>query len=162
MLNYSQYTMKQYYDELEEIMRVAEELDIPLKVLRDAVEHGEIVRLENWDIENCDAKAINSMSDVEKHAKEYERDWNRILDGVKNCEEIPLPLVLYRPDFKPYLIGGNTRLMVYKALWTIGMPYPKVLKVEIDYPKVYYDFPYTDNKRGRAGADFTTRLSWKK
>lgn len=106
-------------EELGEIERTAEHLEIPLEVLLTAVNQGKLVILNNelWSqMENTDSWETTDMQSVERLGNEYERDVNSLVHAMKTGKTIPAPIVLIKPDGIPYLIGGNTRLMVARAL----------------------------------------------
>ena len=75
---------------------------------------------------NTDSWEVKSLEDVKNYAEEYGKNWERIADAVKNNATLPAPIVLHK-DGKYELIGGNTRLMVLKALKKV----PKVLMLEL-------------------------------
>lgn len=49
-------------------------------------------------------------------AKDYGKDYKRIIDGIKKKVEFPPPLVVKDSKDKLYLLGGNTRLMLGVAM----------------------------------------------
>jgi len=66
-------------------------------------------------LQNTDSWAIKNLEDVIKLSQEYGRDWESIKNALQSNKELPAPIVLRRGGSYE-LIGGNTRLMVAKAL----------------------------------------------
>jgi len=120
--------------EESEIERTAEDFNIPLEDLKYAFIAGGMVILTDdiWSkLENSDSYQITSLDDAIKLAKEYGKNYKPTLDAIKNGEILDPPMILNYDKDKYYLVGGNTRLMFYKAL---GIE-PKVLLATIDLPK---------------------------
>jgi hypothetical protein len=130
--------------EESEIERTADVFNIPLEDLKYAFTAGIMIILSDdiWSkLENSDSYQVTSIEDAIKLAKEYNKDWEPTLDAIKSDKIIDPPLVLNYDKDKYYLVGGNTRLMFYKAL----DKNPKVLLGTIDLPneKAFY---LTENK----------------
>jgi cytidyltransferase-like protein len=120
--------------EESEIERTAEDFNIPLEDLKYAFIAGGMVILTDdiWSkLENSDSYQITSLDDAIKLAKEYGKNYKPTLDAIKNGEILDPPMILNYDKDKYYLVGGNTRLMFYRAL---GIE-PKVLLATIDLPK---------------------------
>jgi cytidyltransferase-like protein len=120
--------------EESEIERAAEDFNIPLEDLKYAFTAGGMIILTDdiWSkLKNTDSYDIKSLEDAVKLAKEYGKDWKPTLDAIKNGDTIDPPMILNYDKDKYYLVGGNTRLMFYKAL----DKNPKVLLATIDIPK---------------------------
>jgi hypothetical protein len=66
-------------------------------------------------LQNTDSWSIKNLEDVIKLSQEYGRDWESIKNALESNKELPAPIVLRRGGSYE-LIGGNTRLMVAKAL----------------------------------------------
>ena len=116
-------------NEREEILRAAEEEGIDEIELQNAFRSGKLVQLTDsiWSqIENTDSYDIRNRKDAITLANEYGKDWEPIDQAVKTGQELPLPLVLKHKD-KLTLVGGNTRLMFYRAY----KKYPEVLLATI-------------------------------
>ncbi len=116
------------FEEKGELKRVSSEEDIDLDELIKSFENGKVVNLTNNDwqhLENTDSYNIENIEDVENLANEYGKDWKSILNAFKNNSKLPTPIILIRKDNTSTLIGGNTRLMIAKALKI----QPKVLAV---------------------------------
>ena len=113
--------------EESEIERTAEEFNIPIPDIRLAFVAGNMVVLTDdsiWSkLENTDSWNIQSLEDAIKLAEKYKKDWKSTLAAIKAGKSIDPPMVLNYDQDKYYLVGGNTRLMFYKAL---GIT-PKVL-----------------------------------
>jgi cytidyltransferase-like protein len=125
--------------EASEIERTAEEFNIPLEDLKYAFTAGGMVVLTDdiWSkLENSDSYEINSLDDAIKLAKKYGKNWEPTYKAIKAGKTIDPPMILNYDKTKYYLVGGNTRLMFYKAL---GIE-PKVLLATIDMPneKAFY------------------------
>jgi hypothetical protein len=86
-------------------------------------------------LENSDSYEINSLDDAIKLATEYGKDYKPTLDAIKADKTINPPMVLNYDKDKYYLVGGNTRLMFYKALGKT----PKVLMgvLDLEGPKPF-------------------------
>lgn len=106
-------------EEMEEIERTAEELGLSLKELLAATQKGTLVVLDDclWSqMENTDSWQTTNIDTVQQLGIEYERDVDQLVQAMKQGKTLPAPLVLIKPDGVPYLVGGNTRLMVSRAL----------------------------------------------
>ena len=118
-------------DEEDEIERAAQEFNVPIPDMQYSFIAGNMVVLSDdvWSkLENSDSWGIKSLEDAIALTKEYGKDWEPTLDAVKNNKAINPPLVLNYDKDKYYLVGGNTRLMFYKALNKI----PKVLMATLN------------------------------
>ena len=125
--------------EESEIERTADVFNIPLEDLKYAFTAGSMIILSDdiWSkLENSDSYEVTSLDDAIKAAKGYGKNWKPTLDAIKNGTIIDPPMILNYDKTKYYLVGGNTRLMFYKAL---GIT-PKVLLGVIDLPneKAFY------------------------
>ena len=117
--------------EPEETERISEEFGIDLHEIENAYQHGSLVELTDdiWKkMDNTDSWEIEGLEQAKIHAKEYGRDIERIIEGFKSGEDLPAPIVLIKPDGVPYLVAGNTRLMVARALGVT----PKVVMVRVE------------------------------
>ena len=125
--------------EESEIERTAQDFNIPIPDVRYAFTAGSMVVLSDdiWSkLENSDSYEVNSLDDAIKLAKEYGKNWKPTLDAIKNDDAVVSPpMVLNYDKDKYYLVGGNTRLMFYKALGKI----PKVLMgvLDLEGPKPF-------------------------
>jgi len=132
-------TFTQYVaDEETEIERTAEHFNIPIPDVRYAFTAGNMVVLSDdiWSkLENTDSYEVNSLDDAIQLATEYGKDYKSTLDAIKADKTINPPMVLNYDKDKYYLVGGNTRLMFYKALGKI----PKVLMgvLDLEGPKPF-------------------------
>ena len=127
-----------------EIERTAQEFNIPLEDLKYAFIAGRMIILSDdiWaKLENTDSYNITSIEDAVKLANQYGKKWKSTLSAIKNSEVLDPPMILNYDKTKYYLVGGNTRLMFYKAL---GIT-PKVLLATIDIPEEK-EFYLTENK----------------
>ena len=120
--------------EENEVERTAQAFNIPLEDLKYAFIAGSIIILSDdiWSrLENTDSYDITSIEDAVKLANQYGKKWKSTLSAIKNSEVLDPPMILNYDKDRYYLVGGNTRLMFYKAL---GIE-PKVLLATIDLPK---------------------------
>lgn len=125
--------------EESEIERTAEVFNIPLEDLKYAFTVGQMIVLSDdiWSkLENSDSYEVTSLDDAVKLAKQYGKNWKPTLTAIKDGTVMDPPMVLNYDKNRYYLVGGNTRLMFYKAL---GIT-PKVLLATIDLPneKAFY------------------------
>ena len=106
-------------DELGEIERTAEEFNTPIPDIRFAFENARenILTDKIWSkLENSDSFDVKNLDQAVKLANKYKKDWKSIVKAIQDEKQLPLPMVLnYGPD-KYYLVAGNTRLMIYRAL----------------------------------------------
>ena len=105
--------------ELDEIDRTAQEFNVPINDLQYAFEAGRenILTDDIWSkLENSDSYQIKNLEQAIKLATKYKKDWRSIVRAIQDEKQLPLPLVLNYAKDKYYLVGGNTRLMFYKAL----------------------------------------------
>jgi len=140
-------------NEESEIERTAEHFNIPIPDVRYAFTAGSMVVLSDdiWSkLENSDSYEVNSLDDAIKLAIEYSKDYKPTLDAIKADKTINPPMVLNYDKDKYYLVGGNTRLMFYKALGKT----PKVLMgvLDLEGPK---SFPL---KEGRLNESETATI----
>lgn len=73
---------------------------------------------DDWNrLENTDSKEINKNDwvKVAELAEGHDRDWKTIKLKMESGEEIDAPMI-YKHKNLLYLVSGNTRLMVAKAL----------------------------------------------
>jgi cytidyltransferase-like protein len=105
--------------EMGEIDRVSEEFNLPAEDIQYAFEVGhEVILTENiWSkLENSDSYEIQNLEQAIKLANKYKKNWKAIVQAIKDKKQLPLPMVLQYGEDHYYLVAGNTRLMVYKAL----------------------------------------------
>ena len=140
--------------EESEIERTAQEFNIPLEDLKYAFTAGGMVILSDdiWaKLENTDSYDVKSLKDAIRLAKKYGKTWEPTLAAIKAGKTIDPPMILNYDKSKYYLVGGNTRLMFYKAL---GIT-PKVLLATIDLPneKAFYltEGRLTESQTGTIG-----------
>lgn len=133
--------------EYEEIVRTIEELNLEwfpmeLKAYFNDADEKYVNEYYLKKIENCDYNDVNTEEDVKAKLIEYDRypeNYDRIVNEIKNdIWYAPLILIV---NNKPYLVAGNTRIMV-----------AKILNYPIHIKEVVYREPsnYTDGrfKRG--------------
>lgn len=121
--------------EVGEIERTADHFNIDredfrkkfLKEFEGAV--PEYLPSDEWNtLENSDSNDITlgDWESVKYHANHIGRDWESIRNKMQNGDEIEAPIILNLNN-QLYLIAGNTRLMVAKALGIM----PKVIKIKM-------------------------------
>ena len=133
------FILPKFEDEVGEIERTQKHFDIKDKdFVRKFIERaqtGQLVRLseEDWDrLENTDSHSDNILrGDWDAvaqcaEAQEVERDWRGIKARMQTGQPVHAPLIARRGDIL-HKVGGNTRLMVARAL---GVK-PDVLIVDI-------------------------------
>lgn len=106
-------------DERGEIIRTAGEFGIDPGALLAAFGKGTLKELPDhvWErLENTDSWEIQNMDDARLLAAEYDRDIESIIAGIEAGSAMPAPIILQYDGNSYYLVGGNTRLMVAKAL----------------------------------------------
>lgn len=88
-------------------------------MLRDAISKGRKAPLghKHWRrLQNTDSWGTKKMRDVQRLGAEYGKDVDQVEHGMRAGKTIPAPMVVHRKNKPPYLVGGNTRLMVSRAL----------------------------------------------
>jgi AAA+ ATPase superfamily predicted ATPase len=120
---------KQYYSdnnwikpdlekEKAEIDRTADVFKIDSSILYEKLKNAKLVPLNNnlWKkMKNTDSWNINNIEKAEKLSKLYDRNIDEIINGFKNNQSIPAPIVVISKGI-PYLVAGNTRLMAARAM----------------------------------------------
>ena len=115
--------------ELEEIERTKQDLNLTndqVNEIKEKFKTEELTVLNYKKIDNSDYGNVKSFDDVLNLVKKYGKDINRLLDKFSEGE-VEAPIILSIDNKKPYLIGGNTRLMLLQSL-NIK---PKILKIKI-------------------------------
>jgi hypothetical protein len=105
--------------EMGEIDRTSEAFNMPADDIQYAFEVGhEVILTDNiWSkLENSDSFQIKSLDQAIKLANKYKKDWRSIVQAIKDEKQLPLPMVMSYGEDNYYLVAGNTRLMIYKAL----------------------------------------------
>ena len=106
------------YEEKEEMVRQAKDLNIDEKTVKIAFIRAKITTLDDttwFNMQNTDSNDPNiSMEKIETWKKDG-KAVDRIVTGIKKGEAIPAPMVLIH-DGVPYCVAGNTRLSISKVL----------------------------------------------
>ena len=138
---YTNYTQPNWEDEFGEMEREVSENLLPqgtpeeqkqvaLRMLSDFKNVPPQPLPDNiWSqLQNTDSYSIpvGGFDQAKALADEYERDIGAIISMIQSNAPLPPPQILRRPDGQYTLIGGNTRLMAFRAL---GIQ-PKVLVVD--------------------------------
>lgn len=119
---FSNWDKPNWNDEDCELKRTSRDLRIDYSFLKtQCLNNGFITDLTDdlWRIcDNTSSYKINTLHDVNDYLIRIERTRNleSIIKGFRDKDKIPVPIIVIKPDSKPYLVGGNTRLMVCKAL----------------------------------------------
>ena len=116
-------------EEEGELTRTAEALGVDPEALQQAAQSAQLEDLDDdvWsELENTDSFDTDTVEKAVALAKEYNRDIDRVLQGIG--KDMPAPLVLLREGEPPYLVGGNTRLMAARATGAK----PKILAIHLD------------------------------
>jgi DNA polymerase III epsilon subunit-like protein len=117
--------------EKNELERTADFFGYDIDRLIENFEDGELVKLEEKDwkkLENTDSNKVNNIEDIKQLATKYGKDFDQIYKQITLDKKIEAPIVLYRKRKPPYLVGGNTRLMILKTLgiqpmiWAVEAP----------------------------------------
>lgn len=109
-------------EEINEINRTVKELNLDKIILLNSFQKGKLINLpfHIWaSLENTDSWDEIKFHDIDK-AKElaliYQKDFDNLLSAFESGSHIQAPIILMLEDRNPYLISGNTRLMISKAL----------------------------------------------
>jgi len=106
------------YEEKEEMVRQAKDLNIDEKTVKIAFIRAKITTLDDttwFNMQNTDSNDPNiSMEKIETWKKDG-KAVDRIVTGIKKGEDLPAPMVLIH-DGIPYCVAGNTRLSISKVL----------------------------------------------
>mgnify|MGYP001575846363 CR=1 FL=1 len=82
--------------------------------------HLEELPDDTWSaLENTDSYhevRPGHIEDVQKLAEKYNKDWRLLLDAIQHNTPIQAPIILIKEDGVPYLVAGNTRLAIARAL----------------------------------------------
>jgi len=103
---------------------VASEAGYPAKLREviDSISAAELEELtdEMWaqleNTESYEQVRPGHIEDAQKFAEEYKRDWQLLFQSMKEGDPIKAPIIIVKPDGVPYLVSGNTRLMLSRAL----------------------------------------------
>ena len=106
-------------EEHDEIVIRAKELGIHPDALKQAIQKGIKGPLshKHWKrLQNTDSWDTKKISRARELSIEYDKDVDRVEHGMRKGHTLPAAMVLHRKGKPPYLVGGNTRLMVARAL----------------------------------------------
>jgi hypothetical protein len=115
-------------EERHELERTAEAFGIEASELIEAAKQSKLEALDvqTWSqLENTDSYETDTIEKATELAHGYNRDIKSIEAALGS--KLPAPIVLFKDDEPPYLVAGNTRLMVARAY---GIT-PQVLAVRI-------------------------------
>jgi len=118
-------------DEMNEIERTSQELNIDLQQLIDSFENAHLITLKDniWSrLDNTDSYDIEQgdMETVTRLSSQYGKDLQSILKVFDHGGSLPAPIVM-NSNGRYYLIAGNTRLMAARVHGVI----PNVLLVVV-------------------------------
>ena len=117
--------------EKDELERTAKVFDYDVDRLIENFNDGEFTKLDEKDwkkLENTDSNKVDNIEDIQKLAVKYGKDFDNVRNQIIVDKKIEAPIVLYRKRKPPYLVGGNTRLMILKSMgiqpmiWAIEAP----------------------------------------
>lgn len=126
-------------EEIGEIERTSEALSVDKEAILKAAENATLEELNEQDwatMINTDSKDVSWKIDEVKDwlksrtvdGQDETRDIDKLLSGYEMGNRIPAPIVLFRQGEPPYLIAGNSRLLVARAKGDA----PKILAVRMD------------------------------
>ena len=126
------WTMPDIQREMDELQRTADTFKIDLNNLIQATKRSRLVPLDEitWrSMKNTDSYGIKKgdMKTVNSLGGGYGKDVGSIINAFQQGGTLPAPIILMQNN-EPYLVGGNTRLMVSRAM---GVQ-PMILKVVLD------------------------------
>jgi hypothetical protein len=104
--------------EMSELERTAKEEKIELQKLMTLFHAGRLEELteQMWaSLENTSSWTATNMSTTRRIADQTKRSMLPILDGFRKGKDMEAPIILLRDGKKPYLVSGNTRLMICRA-----------------------------------------------
>lgn len=114
-----------FEEERSEFEKIAEELDLDMSELERNFTNGELRMFPKkiWNqLKNTDSTKTTSFDDLvqviqkmKKTDPEFDRDWKGIALAIKKGLPMKAPIILKHKKAY-YLIAGNTRLMVAKAM----------------------------------------------
>lgn len=119
--------------EISEIGRTQKKFNLTDDQINEIKENfkQELVDLKYDEISNSDFSHVKSIDDVIKLAKEYGKNIDALLTQFEKGK-IEAPIILSIGNNKPYLIGGNTRLMILKIMLLEDLNVqPKVLEIKL-------------------------------
>lgn len=92
-----------------------------INFIKNEYETIEPVELDNitWQyLENTDSSsiAVNDFEKIKEIANQVGRDYESILNGLRNNSEMERPIIIQIPGENPHLVSGNTRLCLSKVL----------------------------------------------
>lgn len=106
--------------ELHELYNHAgnQDLMVTSRQLITAFRNGKMMSLspKTWGtLENTDSRAPHDLDEIRKIAKTYKKtdeDINKLIQVMVSGGKLEAPTVWFRKSLPPFLIGGNTRLML--------------------------------------------------
>ena len=120
--------------EISDINRVQKEFNLTadqINKIKENFNKQKLVDLKYDEISNSDFSHVESIDDVIKLAKEYDKNIDALLTQFEKGK-IEAPIILSIGKNKPYLIGGNTRLMILKIMLLESLNVqPKVLEIKL-------------------------------
>jgi len=114
-----------------ELRATSLDLKIALDDLRQAMQGGQLVPLERYHwclLQNSDCNNTFSLVEAEAVAARYGQDIGPVCRKISSKQAVLAPVVLFRPEQRPWLISGNCQLMVCRALSI----QPHVWRIELD------------------------------
>lgn len=107
-------------EEREELLRAAQDLDLDPDAVLDAMDRGRLATLDGFtwcSLENTDSNDTFSIAEVEEVAwRRYKKDVAVLCRQITSNQVLPAPIVFDRPKRRSWLVSGNVRLMICRAL----------------------------------------------
>jgi len=101
--------------------KVALDLGLDIEDIQSKIPGGRLTVLnaEVWaHLANSDSWTIESMEEAEVRAAMRDEDLQPILDVISAGKTVSAPIVLWLGDGTPYLVTGNDKLMIARAMDT--------------------------------------------
>lgn len=108
-----------FESEVEAFKEASAALDIPLEALREALQEGAMSPLDGYtwcSMDNSDCNETFSLAEVDRVAARYGQDPGPLSQALAKGQTLPAPIILDREKWRSYLIAGNVRLMLCRAL----------------------------------------------
>ncbi len=133
-----EWTRPDLAEEMGELEGAAEALGVELKTLIEVFNDAqlEILNRADWaSLRNGDSRdetwtldeVVSWIRQRNNLQEDADRDVQRVIDGCEKGDSIPAPIVIFKEGDDPFLVAGNTRLLVARAKKLI----PKVLVLRI-------------------------------
>ncbi len=103
------------------VRRVAKEFGIAQRHILESLQTAELRKLDSdtWRrLRNTDSKRVRPghVSDVKQILSDTSKNWERVKEAYEEGGTLPSAIILLLSDGTPYLLAGNVRLMMAKAM----------------------------------------------